>query len=114
MAKPLKYRNTPTVIGAEKYRSKREAKRHQDLLLLQRAGHIAELRREVPYQLIPSQRRSDGKAERAVIYIADYVYVEGGKTVVEDVKSDPTKTPEYVIKRKLMLMVHGITVVEVG
>ena len=47
MAKPLKFRNVPTIIGAEKYRSKRERDRHQDLLLLQRAGKITGLAREL-------------------------------------------------------------------
>lgn len=108
-----KYRNEPCEVGGEKYRSKREMRRHQELLLLQRAGLISDLRREVPFELVPTQRRPDGKAERAATYVGDYVYVEGGKTVVEDVKSKPTMTKEYVLKRKLMLLVHGIAIKEV-
>ena len=89
MAKPLKYRNVPTVIGAEKYRSKREAARHQDLLLLERAGHIAELQREVPYQLAPGVKiEGEGRARPALRYVADYVYrdTRTGLQVVEDAK----------------------------
>ena len=51
--------------------------------------------------------------EKAVNYIADFVYVENGKTVVEDTKSEATRTKEYIIKRKLMRYIHGITVKEV-
>lgn len=108
----MKYRNKPCQIGAEKYRSQREAKRHQDLLLMQKAGRIAGLTREVPFVLIPSQRRADGIAERPCTYICDFMYSTAeGRTVVEDAKG--TRTKDYIIKRKLMLHVHGITVVEV-
>ena len=62
-----KHGNVKTTIGSEKYDSKREASRHQSLLLEQRAGSIAGLRRQVRYMLIPSQRRADGKAERPVM-----------------------------------------------
>lgn len=112
MAKPLKYKNAPCQVGAEKYRSKRERDRHQDLLLLQRAGKIAGLVREVAYVLIPSQRRSDGKAERACTYFCDFLYTtDQGRIVCEDAKG--VRTKDYIIKRKLMLKVHGITVLEV-
>lgn len=108
----MKYRNNPCTIGGEKYRSHREARRHQELLLLQRAGKIAGLTREVAFKLIPSQRRSDGVAERPCTYICDFMYsTADGRLVVEDAKGARTK--DYVIKRKLMLQVHGITVVEV-
>ena len=72
-----------------------------ELKLLQMAGGITDLQRQVPFVLIPSQRGSDGKViEQPVKYIADFVYTENGGTVVEDVKG--YKTPEYIIKRKLM------------
>lgn len=108
----MKYNNTPVQIGAEKYRSKREAARHQELLLLQRAGKITGLAREVPFALVPSQRRSDGVAERPCSYICDFLYTtDDGRIVVEDAKG--VRTKDYIIKRKLMLMVHGISVAEV-
>jgi hypothetical protein len=93
--------------------SKKEAARWQELRLMLRAGVIDDLRRQVPFELIP--RQMDGKrvSERAVNYIADFVYTENGRTVVEDVKSPATRTPEYIIKRKLMRWVHGITIKEV-
>ena len=49
--------------------------------------------------------------ERATYYVADFVYEENGKKVVEDTKG--VKTKDYILKRKLMLWVHGIRVREV-
>ena len=54
-----------------------------------------------------------GTLERPVWYEADFVYQENGKTIVEDFKSSSTRTDSYVIKRKLMLSVHGISIIEV-
>lgn len=101
-----KYNNRKTVVDGITFDSAKEAARWCELRLLERAGAIRDLRRQVRYELIPKQ-----KNERAVNYIADFVYVENGKTVVEDVKG--YKTPEYVIKRKLMLWVHKIKISEV-
>lgn len=111
MIKPSKYGNRTVTIGGEKFDSAKEARRYGELALLQRAGQITDLKRQVKYKLIP-QQRVDGKvAERACSYIADFVYTEDGKTVVEDAKGFRTK--EYIIKRKLMLFVHGIQIKEV-
>lgn len=95
-----------TVLDGIVFDSRHEANRYAELKLLQRAGKIKNLRCQVPFELIPSQ---DG--ERAVKYIADFVYEENGKEVVEDAKGFHPK--EYIIKRKLMLWVHGIKVSEV-
>ena len=81
------------------------------MLLLERAGAIQNLQRQVKYQLIPSQKIAGKVVERACCYVADFVYEENGQTVVEDTKG--FKTPEYIIKRKLMLWVHGIRIREV-
>ena len=84
----------------------KEANRWCELKLLERAGKIYDLKRQVKYLLIPKQ---DG--ERAVEYIADFVYTEDGNFVVEDVKGKRTK--EYIIKRKLMRYIHGIKIKEI-
>ena len=84
----------------------KEANRWCELKLLERAGKIQHLQRQVKYALIPKQ-----EGERAVEYIADFVYHEDGKLVVEDVKGKKTK--DYIIKRKLMLWVHGIKIKEI-
>lgn len=95
------------------YDSRKEHRRANELKMLQRAGAIANLREQVPFLLIPAQRGDDGKViERACSYIADFVYTDNstGCTVVEDTKG--VRTKEYIIKRKLMLHVHGIRITE--
>lgn len=91
--------------------SKAEKQRSDELTLMEKAGQIQGLQRQVKYTLIPAQY-IDGKCvERAVTYKADFVYQENGQTIVEDVKG--FKTKEYIIKRKLMLYIHGIKIREV-
>lgn len=101
--------------GAKKsggYDSRKEHRRADRLKLMQRAGLISTLREQVKYVLIPTQRDSNGKLlERECAYVADFVYDRNGVTVVEDTKG--FRTPEYRIKRKLMLQVHGIVIVEI-
>ena len=98
---------TATSDGAV-HDSRKEANRWCELTLLERAGKISNLQRQVPFELIPAQyesferygkngkRLKDGKRciEKSVVYIADFVYNEGGKKVVEDVKSEATKKKE--------------------
>lgn len=103
--------------------SKKEHYRSATLQMMQRAGIIANLREQVKYELIPAQYGERGKdfkghttrvlLERACSYIADFVYTDcnTGQTVVEDTKG--MRTREYVIKRKLMLYMHGIRIKEV-
>lgn len=111
MMKKNKYHAQKVTYRGEPFDSKREAGRYAQLLLLQRAGQITNLKRQVPYLLIPAQY-IDGKCvERAVTYRADFVYRENGELVVEDTKG--VRTPDYIIKRKLMLQVYGIRVKEV-
>lgn len=94
--------------------SRKEYYRAQQLLLLQQAGTISDLRQQVPFKLLPTQRDPQGNIiERCVRYIADFVYVDNatGRTIVEDTKG--VRTREYIIKRKLMLYIHGITITEI-
>ena len=118
----MKYHNRKVTIDGITFDSKKEANRYCELKLLQQAGEISDLRLQVKYTLIPAQREPDtigkrggvkkGKLiERECSYIADFVYQKNGKTVVEDTKGMRTK--EYIIKRKLMLWVHGIKIKEV-
>ena len=122
LPKANKYHAKPTdVISPDgtvrHFSSEKEAGRFRELELLQRAGEINGLRCQVPYELIPSQTRADGKREQPVRYIADFVYHDGCKTVVEDVKgyTDPKSAAYrlFTVKRKLMLYIHGITIREV-
>ena len=108
-----KYGNKPCEIGGEKYRSQREAKRHQILLLQQRAGLLANLSREVPFVLAPSVQIK-GRWKPALRYVADFVYdlstAAGPVHVVEDAKG--VRTPVYRIKQHLMATIHGILLLE--
>ena len=88
-----------------------EARRFKELQLLERAGKIQGLRRQVKFQLIPSQKDSTGKHIRPVFYVADFVYNDHRGTVVEDAKG--FKTDLYKLKKKLMLYVHHIEITEV-
>lgn len=109
-------RNSKNKYGAKKtggHDSKREHNRASALQLKQRAGLISNLREQVRFILIPSQHDADGNlVERQCAYIADFVYnLPDGSLVVEDTKG--FRTPEYIIKRKLMLCVHGIRIKEI-
>ncbi|UQN37300.1 DUF1064 domain-containing protein [Alcaligenes aquatilis] len=108
-----KYGNRKTVVDNIKFDSGLEAARYQQLKLLERAGQISDLELQPRFELIPKQRRDDGKPERACEYVADFRYTDTatGQTVIEDAKG--MRTRDYIMKRKLMLQVHGISVREV-
>ena len=120
-----KYQAIKTCVNGIEFDSRKEARRYQELLLLERAGAIRNLRRQVKYILIPAQYESyerygkngkklkDGKRllEKECAYLADFVYEENGKEIVEDTKG--VKTKDYIIKRKLLLFMHRIRVKEV-
>ena len=93
--------------------SKKELVRYQELKMLEKAGMIKNLERQVPFEIIPSQAENGRIVERAVKYVADFTYYENGQLVVEDVKSPATRTDSYKIKRKLMRHVLGICVREI-
>ena len=110
--KRQKYGNSKTTIDGIRFDSKREAQRWQELRLMERAGRITDLRRQVKFVLIPSQRGEDGKViEKQVAYIADFVYLKDGKTVVEDSKG--YRTEVYRLKKKMMLYFFHIRIQEV-
>jgi hypothetical protein len=106
-----KYHSKKITRDGMTFDSVKEYRRFCDLSLLERAGKITNLQRQVPFLLIPSQRIDGKVAERACNYIADFVYEKDGQQVVEDTKG--FKTKDYIIKRKLMLHVHGIRINEV-
>lgn len=127
--KKSKYRSEKVTVelpdGTEHtFDSRKEARRYNELLIRLKAGEISDLRLQVKYVLIPAQFEPDtigkrggvkkGKLiEREASYVADFVYEEDGRIIVEDVKSPITRTPVYRLKRKLLLYIHGIRVVEV-
>lgn len=101
-----KYRAKKTTVDGITFDSKREAERWTELKILQRAGVISQLKRQVKFDLVPPQA-----GERGVDYYADFTYLQNGHLVVEDAKG--MKTPVYIIKRKLMLWIHHIKIREV-
>ena len=126
-----KYGNRRFFKDGENWDSAKEYNRYQELLLLQRAGQISCLARQVEYELIPQQVETTPRyhkrtgerikdhvkvLEESCKYIADFVYVdENGEIVVEDVKGyrKGEAYRVFVIKRKLMLYVHGVRIREV-
>ena len=91
-----KYNNKKTVIDGMTFDSKKEAQRYAELKLLEKASEIQDLQLQVKFELVPKQQD-----ERAVHYIADFMYFDknSNETVVEDVKG--VKTKDYILKRKM-------------
>lgn len=120
-----KYHNSAVIVDGISFQSMKEARRWRELKLMESAGMIHGLTRQKKYVLIPAQREPDtvgkrggkikGKLiERECSYYSDFTYYDkNGREVVEDVKSPATRTEQYKIKKKLMMYVHGIQIVEV-
>lgn len=104
MTRKNKYGNTPTTVDGVRFASLREARRYGELKVMERCGLISGLELQPPFDLAVN-------GVHVCRYVADFAYVEKGERVVEDAKGMPT--PEYRLKRKLLLAVHGIAVREV-
>lgn len=104
-----KYHAKKTVVDGITFDSKREADRYLVLKSMEEDGTIEDLRRQVRYELVPAFD-VDGKHYRPVFYVADFVYVEDGKEVVEDVKGMRTDT--YRLKSKLFARRYGKAIKE--
>jgi hypothetical protein len=99
-----KYKAKPTTIGGVKFDSKAEAQRYTTLVLLEKAGKISGLALQPKFTLL-EKFRYHGKGMRAIHYVADFMYLENGKSIVEDVKG--MKTSVYELKLKLFLSMYG-------
>jgi len=106
-----KYHSRKVTIDGIIFDSQKEARRYSELRLLEKAGAIQNLRLQVKFELIPPQRIGRRVVERACSYVADFVYEENGQKIVEDTKG--VRTKDYIIKRKLMMWIHGIQIKEV-
>ena len=121
--KERKYGNKKIENAEGIFDSKGEWQRWLFLKDAERSGRISNLRRQVEYELLPTQYRNEivhlktkdkvvqRVAERAVSYVADFVYEKDGETVAEDFKGFPDD--KYPIKRKMMLYFHHIPIREV-
>lgn len=98
-----KFHNVRTEVDGLTFDSKREARRWGELRILERAGKISGLARQIPYALTVN-------GQKVCTYRSDFEYVENGQLVVEDSKGH--RTPEYRLKKKLMQAVHGISIRE--
>ena len=126
-----KLKNKKVTVNGITYASKKEARRHPVLLEMENNGDITDLQMQVKFVLIPAQyetferygkkgqRLKDGKRciEKECAYVADFVYKKDGELIVEDTKGyrNPSSSTYayFVLKRKLMLWVHGIRITEI-
>lgn len=104
-----KYHARKTTVDGIVFDSRKEADRYLVLKSMEKDGAIENLRRQVRYELIPAFDM-DGRHYRPVYYVADFVYVEDGKEVVEDVKGMRTDT--YRLKSKLFARRYGMSIRE--
>ena len=128
--KTNKYHSRKITREGMTFDSLKEYKRYRELRLLEKAGEITDLKRQVEFELIPAQfeevqtgeiykrgeRKGEPKTKRvcleqSVKYIADFTYTENGKQVVEDTKG--FRTTDYILKRKMMLYLKGIKINEI-
>ena len=107
-----KFRNTPTMLDGLKFDSQGEARRWGELELLERAGAINCLQRQVVFVLAPKVSiTGELRARPALRYVADFTYQEHGASIVEDWKSAPTrKLPAFRLKQHLMKTVLGLEI----
>lgn len=103
--KANKYRAVRTVVDGISFASKREAKRYSELRLLEQGGVISDLELQVCYPC-------EVNGQLVCRYYADFRYREGGRVVVEDVKVNPTATPVYKLKKKLVRALYGLEILE--
>ena len=119
-----KYHARKSSVQGEVFDSKKEARRFIELRQMECAGLISRLERQKKFVLIPAQREESTRGprggfkqgkllEREVAYYADFVYYDeiAKEYVIEDTKG--VRTPEYIIKRKLMLWLKGYRIKEV-
>ena len=104
-----KYHAKKTTVDGITFDSRREADRYLVLKGMEEDGLIEDLRRQVRYELVPAFD-VDGRHYRPVYYVADFVYVEDGKEVVEDVKG--MMTDVYRLKSKLFARRYGMVIKE--
>ena len=113
-----KYKAKKASVDGIEFDSRKEANRYCELKLLQRAGKIQNLELQKAFELIPAQRERiiKGKViERAVTYVADFVYTKNGRIIVEDVKGykGGVAYAVFTIKRKLLLYRYGLRIREI-
>ena len=95
-----KYKNIKTKVDGIKFDSKAEAKRYIELKMLLKGKYITDLELQPKFELQPKYITNKGEHIRAIIYKADFMYIENGITIVEDVKGVETK--DFKLKKKML------------
>jgi hypothetical protein len=122
-----KYGAKPMVVGGIRFDSTKEARRYSELRLLEKAGQITDLETQPKFPIDVVQlwqagrwtwRTSQDEPPPLIqcgVFTADFRYVETatGQVVIEDVKSGPTKTTAYRLRKRLVEAIHGVTISEV-
>jgi hypothetical protein len=107
--KQNKYNARKTVVNGIKFDSAAEARRYGELLLLERAGAIHDLQRQVSFELAPKVKFvGEKRFKPALRYICDFYYIEASIPVLEDCKG--VITPVFQVKRHLMKSIYGIDI----
>ena len=99
-----KYGNVKVELDGHTFDSKKEMRRYSELILLEKAGEISDLKLQESFTLVPGFTDSSGNKQRPIRYVADFVYFnKDGKLIIEDVKSPATrKNAVYRLKKKMM------------
>lgn len=93
-----KYKNKKVQIDMYVFDSIAESRRYKELALLEKAGEIENLQLQ-PKFLLQESFKKNGKTYRKIEYIADFMYEEKEKIIVEDVKGKETEA--FKLKHKL-------------
>ena len=117
--KRAKYGAKVVHVNGLRFDSQREAARYAELTLLVAAGEIYDLEIHPGFPLMVAELRTDGPPtvfHTIGMYHADFKYrnMRTGNVIVEDVKSKPTKTEAYALRKKFVEAQHGITITEIA
>lgn len=98
-----KYKAIKTEVDGVKFDSRKEARRYQDLKLMEKSGAISELTLQPNFRI-------EFNGVKICDYRADFKYIENGKEIFEDSKG--MKTPVYKLKKKLVFALYGVEILE--
>ena len=102
-----KFNARKTVVAGLTVDSKAESERYVYLTQLEAAGEIQDLELQPAFECVVN-------GQKVCTYRSDFRYRRGEVVTVEDVKSGPTKTPVYRLKKKLVLACLGVAITEVA
>lgn len=105
-----KYKNKKITIDNITFDSKKESLRYQQLKLLEQAGVISNLELQKKF-ILQDKFELNGKKYREISYVADFVYIQDGETVVEDAKG--FKTEVYKLKKKMFMYKYKMEIKEI-